>query len=400
MARSELIRVLYLQPAAQFGGAERQAATLVPVLRGLGVDVVPYVGPGRAITEWMEERGVDDYVFSSQLPGAWAPARGIARATLPWRYARALARCRREIAQLVQDHAIDVVFACMAFSWVAATPVARALDVPIVWRAGGTECSPFQRRVLAAWTRWHQPDVLVCNGDAVRQLYGPIIGAPAVTIRNGVDGDQFHVGAGDRQRLRPRGAKVVVGFAARLVPQKRPEDFIRVAARFAGRRDVAFLLAGEGSRRAQYAELARRAGADTVELLGYVADMRDFYAACDVLVLPSRSEGCPNVVLEAMAMKTAVIAADLPATREIIRSDVDGVLYPIGDLDRLERVLARLIDQPTDRRMLVERAHQRVHQELSACSCANQTARLLRAIVGARGSSRAPATTPARLRRG
>ena len=385
------IRVLYLQPAAHFGGAERQAATIVPFLRELGVDTIPLVGPGRAIVEWLEERGVDDYVFTRNFPGA-VPARGSSRVSLPADYVRCWTRCRAELAQLLRDQAIDIVFAAMAFSWIVATPVARKLGIPVVWRAGGTECAPAVRYLLSAWARRSPPDLLVCNGDAVRRMYGPLIGAPALTIRNGIDDEQFYPGAGDHRALRPPGARVVIGFAGRLVPQKRPEDFIAAAARFVEHDDVAFLIAGDGSRREAYEDQARLVGARNLRVLGFVRDMRDFYAACDVLVLPSRSEGCPNVVLEAMAMKTAVVAADMPATREIVTTGADGILYPIGQIDALATALASVIERPHWRTLLVERAYRRVCQ-LTARACATRTAQVLRAVAGDRSSARLPATT-------
>src|SRR5690606_36016433 len=233
-------------------------------------------------------------------------------------------------------------------------------------------------------------------GDAVGQLYRPLVGAPTEMIRNGVDDDQFRPGAGDGRRLRPPGARVVVGFAGRLVPQKRPEDFIAAAAHVAAiRPDVAFLMAGDGSRREAYVAEARRAGAHTLTVTGYVADMRDFYAACDVLVLPSRSEGCPNVVLEAMAMKTAVIAADTPSVREILTHDRHGLLYPVGDVAALVGALERLFDEGSLRRTLVERAYRRIRSELNARVCAGRTAAILRRVAGARGSIPAPATSRA-----
>jgi glycosyltransferase involved in cell wall biosynthesis len=393
------MRVLYLQPAAQWGGAERQAATIVPLLCERGIEVIPYVGPGSTIAAWLEERGVSAYVLTPHLPGGWRTPRGLARAALPWRYARCWQLCRRELTQLVQDQHIDLIYAAMAFSWIVATPVARRLGIPIVWRAGGTECAPALRRMLALWARHHRPDMLVCNGNTVRALYEPLVGAPTVTIRNGIDADQFRPGAGERSRLRPDRARVVIGFAGRLVAQKRPEDFIALAARYAARDDLAFLLAGDGSRRPYYAELARQAGARTLHWLGHVADMRDFYAACDVLVLPSRSEGCPNVVLEAMAMKTAVVAADAPATREIVRTGIDGLLYPIGDVDALDGILARLVDDPHALALLVERAYRRVTRQLTATACAARTAALLRAVAADHAPARVPAIAPARSAR-
>jgi glycosyltransferase involved in cell wall biosynthesis len=376
MTRDGNIRALYLQPAAHFGGAERQAATIVPLLGEMGVETTPFVGPGDEIVQWLQQRGVDELIHSPSFPGPWPSARGIRQLGRLWSYARCILACRRELARVIVEREIDVVFAAMAFSWISATPVARALGVPIVWRAGGTECSERQRRWLRAWARWNPPDRLVCNGDSVRQLFAPMIGAPATVIRNGLDTRQFHVGAGNGKALRPPGAKLVIGFAARLVPQKRPEDFIAAASHFASRDDVAFLMAGEGSRRPQYEALIETLGAKTVCSTGFVHEMRDFYDAIDVLVLPSRSEGCPNVVLEAMASGVAVVAADAPATREIVTDGSDGVLYPIGDIAALAQALAMMIDRPDWRRMLAARGHQRVTR-LSAHECAARTADLL-----------------------
>ncbi|MGE3459987.1 MAG: glycosyltransferase family 4 protein [Kofleriaceae bacterium] len=393
MMRDRNIRMLYLQPAAHFGGAERQAATIMPLLGEFGIEAIPLVGPGHEITNWLEANGIDNYVLTNNFPGGWTKPHGLARMSLPWRYARCVRDFRDELEQLIRDRDIDVLFAAMAFSWIAATPVAHRLGVPIVWRAGGTECSGAQRTVLSAWTRWHRPEWLVCNGEAVQHMYAPLVRAPSRMIRNGLDAHQFHPGAGDPTRLRPPGARVVIGFAARLVPQKRPEDFIEAAARFADQGDVAFLFAGDGSRLGYYTELARSRGASTLHVTGYLRDMRDFYAACDVLVLPSRSEGCPNVVLEAMAMRTVVVAADAPATREIVTSGHDGILYPVGDVDALQRALATLIYDAEARRKLCASGYGRACQ-LTARECAARTAALLRDVVAAHQPQRALATTP------
>lgn len=384
------IRAVYLQPAAHFGGAERQAATIVPMLDDHDVETIPIVGPGSEIVAWMHERGVSDLVHTDAFPGGWPKPRGLARLRLIDRYVRCIRRFRRELARVVREREIDIVVAAMAYSWIAATPVARAHALPIVWRAGGTECSPIERRILAGWARWNRPDWLICNGRSVEQVFAPIIGAPSSVIRNGIDTRQFFPGAAARNSLRPPGARVVIGFAGRLVPQKRPEDFIAAAARLAHRDDTAFLFAGDGSRRDHYRELAERAGARTLHDVGFLRDMRAFYAACDVLVLPSRSEGCPNVVLEAMAMGTTVVAANAPATREIVTHGADGLLYPVGDVGALVTHLSTLIAQPDWQRMLTARALKRV-RDFSAHECAARTAALLREIVSKRSVRLLPA---------
>jgi len=360
-------RILYVQPCSSFGGAERQASLSVPRLTSLGFDVLPLVGPGDTIVSWLQENGVDDLVLSADFPGGWPRPRGLARMSLLGRYWRCLRRVRAETERLVRSRRIDLIFAAMPFSWLATTRVARKAGIPVIWRAGGTEAGLVSRTVLSAWATLRPPDLLVCCGDAVQRMYGPLVRSPSVVIANGVDTDTFRPGAGDARRFRPADAQVVIGFAGRLVPQKRPEDIIRTAARIAARHpDAVFLIAGDGSRRAAYAELARSLNVERqVRFLGYVADMQSFYAACDIFVLPSRAEGCPNVVLESMAMRRAVIVSDAPGTREVITDGRNGLVYRVGDLDALASAATRLIEQPDLRRALIDRAHQRVHSAFS-----------------------------------
>jgi glycosyltransferase involved in cell wall biosynthesis len=401
---SRPIRVLYLQPAPLFGGAERQTATNVPLLAKFGVDVLPVVGPGQALGDWLRERGVDDFIHTANFPGGWPKPHGLERASLPWRYVACGYRLLAQITELVREHSIDLIYASLPFSWIVGTVAARRLGIPIVWRGGGIEVAAAEKVALYGFTRVYQPDRMICPAQKIRALFGPLVPAPIDVIVNGVDAAQFNPSAGDPD-LYPRGnARLVVGLAARLVPQKRVEDFIAVAARVgAARSDVSFLVAGEGSLRAHYESLAREAGADALRFAGYVADMPSFYRTCDVLVLPSRSEGCPNVVLEAMAMRRVVVASDAAVTEDVLSAGRDGLVYPVGDIDALESAILRLADQPGLRHQIAAQGYLRATRDLTADACASQVADVLHAEVrraagraGARGAP-APRPMPAEL---
>src|SRR5438105_3024145 len=127
-------RILYVQPCSSFGGAERQASLNVPGLSKLGFQVVPLVGPSDTIVTWLRDNGVDDVVHANEFPGGWTKPTGIRRAALVARYWRCLRGIRGRIDELVRSRDIDLIFAAMPFSWVAATPVARKHGLPIVWR--------------------------------------------------------------------------------------------------------------------------------------------------------------------------------------------------------------------------------------------------------------------------
>lgn len=377
------IRVLYVQPGDAFGGTERQAATIMPLLAAHGVDVVPLVGPGETIVAWLRARGLRDVVFSPDFPENLPSARGLARLGVPARYARARARIAQTIARLVEERRIDLVYASLPFAWASATATCRRLRVPIVWRAGGPRLygRGLGHLVFAPWARHNPPDLVVCSSSAVRATFASLVPAPMAVALNGVDLDEFHPAASGAPPVRSAGAELTVGFAARLVAAKGIDDVLAVAARTAGAApQVRFVIAGDGPRRADYERRARALGAHrNVRFLGYVADMRAFYAACDVLVLPSRAEGCPNVLLEAMATRRAVVAYDIPGVREVVGDDPVALLAPPGDVDALHAAVLRLQRNPAAREALSAAALARVRTYFDARVAAARIARLLHA---------------------
>ncbi len=387
---SSRIRALYLQPAPLFGGAERQAAEQALFLPQLGVDVVVVGGPGRVIADWLSEVPKAKFVHSPNFPGGWAPQRGAAKLTVPFRYVQCGFRSRAEIARIVRGDHFDVMVASLPFSWITGTLVARSAGIPIVWRAGGARINALQKSSLWAVTRFMRPDLLLCNGEAVRRTFQPFVPAPVAVVPNGVDSRVFNERAGDSARFRPRDARFVVGYAGRLAPSKRPGDVIEMARRLSvllpGTR---VLMAGDGSRRGQYERMARDAGATNLDFLGFVHDMPSFYAACDVLVLPSQSEGCSNFLQEAMMSNKPVVAAGIAPLLELVEHGETGLVYPLGDVTGLTRAVTRLLAHRELRAGLARRARERVQQR-TALVAATRLSTLLHGLVGA------PAVTPAR----
>jgi glycosyltransferase involved in cell wall biosynthesis len=144
-------------------------------------------------------------------------------------------------------------------------------------------------------------------------------------------------------------------------------------------------VAGDGTRRRSFERMAQQLGVGgPVRFLGFVSDVRRLLASCDVLVLPSRSEGCPNIVLEAMAMGVAVVASDAAATQEVLSPMRDGLLFPTGDVDRLTAAVESLVIEPRLRARLAAQALDRVRRELSAEASARQVVALLRSLLPAR----------------
>jgi glycosyltransferase involved in cell wall biosynthesis len=117
------------------------------------------------------------------------------------------------------------------------------------------------------------------------------------------------------------------------------------------RPDAILLLAGEGPEAGALESLARRLGLEgRVHFLGYV-DPSNAYAACDVVVLPSRSEGMPLVILEAMARGRTVIATRVGAVAETITDGTDGRVVEVHQRHVSSAIVELLTDPEALERM-------------------------------------------------
>ena len=357
-----------------------------------GVDLTLIGGPGEAIESWV--LGAPDvapdvkFTRSENFP-AWEPQRGLRALTLPWRYFRCGVRARAEFTRAVESERIDVIVASLPFAWFVGTLVARRAGIPIIWRAGGSRVPWYARAALWLVTRFLRPDLLLCNGKAVHELFHPLVGGPVAVLPNGVDPKLFGPHSGEARLFRPSDARLVVGFAGRLARSKHVEDVVFLAKRLlTSHPDVRVLVAGEGSERAALEERAQSEGVENLSFLGFVADMASFYAACDIVVLPSESEGHSNVLLEAMRSRKAVVATDIAPVLETIDDGETGLVFPLGDADALTRAVERLLDEPELRASLGRNAAERVNG-LTAQAAARRLAEIVREVA-AKGKTAEP----------
>lgn len=168
-------------------------------------------------------------------------------------------------------------------------------------------------------------------------------------VPNAIDLRRFSLGTVCRRESRaalglPQDVPVIAGVG-RLNPQKNFSLFLDIAAALAPKfPEARFLLAGEGPEGSMLREKAKALGiAERVVFAGYVADTRSVYVAADVLLMPSRFEGLPMTLLEAMAMGLPVVASKLDGIAEVVCDGKEGFLVGSGDAagfaDRAGRVL-------------------------------------------------------------
>jgi GalNAc-alpha-(1->4)-GalNAc-alpha-(1->3)-diNAcBac-PP-undecaprenol alpha-1,4-N-acetyl-D-galactosaminyltransferase len=153
-------------------------------------------------------------------------------------------------------------------------------------------------------------------------------------------------------------ARRVVIAVGRLAPEKALDTlliaFSRVADAF---QNWNLVLVGEGPERGALVGLAHALGiAHRVSFPGWLAEPGEPLSQADLFVMPSRYEGFPNALLEAMACGLAAIATDSVGSSEIITPDVDGILVPTDSVEHLEAAMRALMNDDARRARLARAA--------------------------------------------
>jgi glycosyltransferase involved in cell wall biosynthesis len=175
-------------------------------------------------------------------------------------------------------------------------------------------------------------------------------GSKIVLARNGVDLERF-------QPAQPHSIDSVktILFAARLDAVKRPllvADIAKALLALRPEGDFRVIVAGDGPERERFVRRVRKLGLDAMfDFRGQVDDLSPLYAACDVVILPSRSEGVPLVVLEALASGRPVVASKVGAIGEVLDPGC-GILIEEPEPREFARAIKALLDQPELRERL------------------------------------------------
>jgi len=332
------VRIVLLVRALTLGGAERQLVNLATGLhrRGHAVSVAVFYRAGSVLEDELAAAGVELADLGKHT--RWDLVRPV------WRLLRHVAARRAEVVYSFLPTAN--VMAGLLWGWRRSPAVVAGFR--------GTETV----RASHDWLG----ELLVKLEDLVtRRCAGAIANSQAGAdarvargwprerlhvVRNGLDLARHAFDPAARTALRAAWAAMpgepVIGFAGRLDPVKGVDVLLDAVAKLRGEGVAARLVvAGDGNAR-YAASLHARAGAlgigDAVTWLGQFRDMRSFYSAIDVLCLPSHSEGCSNVLGEALAAGTPAVATDVGDARWLLGDDAP--LVAPGDAAGLANGLA------------------------------------------------------------
>lgn len=210
----------------------------------------------------------------------------------------------------------------------------------------------------------------------------------AVIIPNGIiPGEPEQCGKNPaREELGISQQAAVCLFVGRICEQKGLEILLDATEMMRDRvPGLCVLVVGNGPREGWLrSELARRRLSQIVRACGMQSPLGSYYAACDVVVMPSLVEGMPYVLLEAEAAGRPVVVSLVSGMEELIEQGGGGFLFPAGQAEALAGRLGALFSQPE---MLEEsglRARQKARERWTAERCVQRVHEVYREVAGAR----------------
>ena len=298
----------------------------------------------------------------------------------------------RELAGVLRDRRADVVLCHGYKANLLGRPAARRAGVPAVAVSRGWTGENRKVRVYEAADRLHlrlmAHVVAVSAGQAAKVRRCGVPGRRLSVIRNSARlaafADPDPAARTDLRALFPAATPVshVVVAAGRLSPEKGFAVLADAAA--AVLRDcpsAGFVLFGDGAGRAALGEQITRLGlAGRFLLPGFTRDLDRLLAGADLLVIPSYTEGLPNVALEAGAAGVPVVATAVGGNPEVVADGETGLIVPPGRPDDLAAGIVALLRDDGVRRRMGDAARRRMRAEWTFAAQAGAYLRLFAAL--------------------
>lgn len=323
-------RLLYVIGQLALGGAERQLYYLLATLdhaRYQPALVAWNFNPNEKYYRDILDLNIPIFGF----PSEWSPF--------------AKLRAFRKLAQqttpeVIHSYGFHTNFAAYyAAKGVGAVPIGSLRsDFSTIRKVGGA----FRGALNARWPNHHIANSTVC-AEAALQSGGFFTPKSFSVVRNGLDLNYFHVSD------TPQQLRTYVAGVGSLLPVKRWDRLLRVVQMIKGlvANNVQFRIAGDGPLRTSLESLAKDLGIhQIVQFVGARQDIPAFLNGAQFLIHTSESEGCPNVVMEAMAAGRAVVATDAGDIPYLVENGETGFVVPREDYDALANRIVTLLGNP------------------------------------------------------
>ncbi len=307
-----------------------------------------------------------------EAPGLWELAKGCGAEPIVVPYRGPLdLTILGDVDRLLEQHGCRVLHAHDFKTDVLGLYLGRRRDLGLVATAHGwSRLLSRRQRLYHAADRWalrRYPTVIAVSEATAGELRRVGVSPQRIeVIPNGVDLDRWspQMPAQTPPGLRP--GRRVVGTVGRLSIDKDMGTLIRALAAWAPAAEAPDLvIVGEGLEGSQLRMLAKEVGVEErVLFLGHRTDLRDLYAAMDVFVLSSRTEGMPNALLEAMAMERPCVVTPVGGVAELA-GPAEALHVATGDAAGMAAAIRSLLEDPAAARALAARGRARVAERFS-----------------------------------
>ncbi len=332
------IRVLEVIRQGQIGGGESHVLDLVMGFsREMVEPVVMAFTPGHMI-DTLQAAGIKCYVIETEKAFDF--------------------KIQKKIRKVIETEKIQIVHAHGSRAASNVFRIAHGLHLPFIYTVHGWSFHQDQSRLVYTARAWseklicHYCNKVICVSESNRISGKEAFGLKqADVIENGINLKRFNA-YGEfkdiRSELHIGKEEFIIGFIARMTLQKAPMDFVKsVALAHKENPNIKGLLVGEGDMKEEVYEYIRKEGLeDCFYLSGFRTDVPDLLNAIDVYCLPSLWEGLSIALLEAMAMKKALVVTPTDGTKEIIKANRNGLVVDFGKPESLAKAYLHYYHHP------------------------------------------------------
>ena len=338
------MKILILTASPFFGGPERQMLELAKTFRVRHPDVECCIGSFsekgncRSFLDKVVTAGFETVELANDFPH--------------------LIRAKNELKQILIDRKIDILITnghkARGVSWL----LPKSLRIPILTVSRGWTTENLKIRLFTLVDHWfhRRADhvIAVSEGQAAKVVRFGTLPERVTVIHNAIRTERFDAmpDPACREKLRSmfpnQSPDFLLGAAGRLSPEKGFDLLINTVKIVRSRSfSVGLVIFGEGFLRETLDKQIETLGLqDFVQLPGFTDDLDSFLPHFDIFVQSSYTEGLPNVLLEAMAARTPVVATNVGGTPEVVEEGITGLMVPPGNAEQLANAICRLLAEP------------------------------------------------------
>lgn len=367
------IKVLEVIRQGQIGGGESHVLDLI---RGFSPNEVTPIAmaftPGQMI-DTLRAEGIRCYVIETDKAFDF--------------------KIRKRIRKVIEEEQIDLIHAHGSRAASNVFRLAHSMRLPLVYTVHGWSFHPGQSKpiyLLRAGSEkliCHYSNKIICVSESNYISGKKAFGLKQATIiENGINLNRFNPDKtfkDIRKELHIGKDEFIIGFIARLTPQKAPIDFIKsVAIAHRENPKIKGLLVGDGEMKEEIYEYIRNKQLEKCFYLsGFRTDVPDLLNAIDVYCLPSLWEGLSIALLEAMAMKKALVVTPTDGTKEIIKANQNGIIVDFNKPASLAKAYLHYCHHPELMTLYGDNAQKIIRNRFDSQRVSNEVANIYKSLM-------------------